>query len=233
MISFELLLTILFVIMIYLIKSNNINSCNVIGISSLFVLFLWVSNINIEDAFNKYIIPKSCNRKLLYKKDCERRENLEIQPKPEIYLNSESRFDLSNSELKTNPEIRQSGTPINNIVQTDASYNLDDDTIKNKILDARLQSKKLPVKKVKPISERPMPLEYSENNYKYNLFDEIGSLGDNNIAHLMKHLSNKNRVAIDNMARQNKYTNINYFAEELNDHANSIWWDDETLEKEF
>ena len=49
----------------------------------------------------------------------------------------------------------------------------------------------------------------------------------------MKHVSNKNRVAIDNMTRQNKYTNINYFAEELNDHANSIWWDDETLEKEF
>jgi hypothetical protein len=82
-------------------------------------------------------------------------------------------------------------------------------------------------------SQRPMPLEYSENNYKINMFDEIGSLGDNKIAHHMKHISNKNRVAIDNYARQNKYTNLNYFADELNEHANSVWWDDDSLEKEF
>ena len=131
------------------------------------------------------------------------------------------------------------------LVDTIQTNNIDD-IIKNKVLNAHSQSKKLlnPIEPItnqtskktlnlKPISERPMPLEYSENNYKYNLFDEIGSLGDNKIAHLMKHVSNKNRVAIDNMARQNKYTNINYFAEELNDHANSVWWDDETLEKEF
>ena len=107
--------------------------------------------------------------------------------------------------------------------------------ITKKVLQARVNSiaAKPAVSVLKPSSSRPMALEYSENNYKNNLFDEIGSLGDNRIAHLMKHVSNKNRVAIDNMSRQNKYTNINYFAEELKDHANSIWWDDETLEKEF
>ena len=62
----------------------------------------------------------------------------------------------------------------------------------------------------------------------------MGSLGDNRLAHLQKKRSNKNREAIDNMARQDKYTNINYLAEELNEHANSVWWDDDVeLEKEF
>ena len=75
--------------------------------------------------------------------------------------------------------------------------------------------------------------EYSENNYKKNIYDGIGSLGDNKIAHLMKYSSNKNRVAIDNMSRQNKYTNINYFTQELNDRANCVWWDDDSLEQEF
>jgi len=77
------------------------------------------------------------------------------------------------------------------------------------------------------------PMEYSENNYKYNIFDGLGSLGDNIIAHHMKHVSNKNRVAIDNFARQNKNTNINYLKGELDEHANSIWWDNDELEQEM
>ena len=82
--------------------------------------------------------------------------------------------------------------------------------------------------------KRPMPLVYSEENYKYNLFDEIGSLGDNLLAHKMKQISNKNREAIDNFSRTySKYSNINYFEQELNDAANSRWWDNPELEKHF
>lgn len=91
-----------------------------------------------------------------------------------------------------------------------------------------------PPKQLLPDSERPKPLEYSENNYLKNIFDEIGSLGDNKLAHRMKYLSNMNRVAIDNRARLDKYTNLNYLTEELDDHANSVWWDDDVaLEKQF
>ena len=77
------------------------------------------------------------------------------------------------------------------------------------------------------------PMEYSENNYKYNMLDNLGSLGDNIIARHMKHVSNKNREAIDNFARQNKNTNINYLKGELDEHANVAWWDDDDLEQEF
>ena len=80
-----------------------------------------------------------------------------------------------------------------------------------------------------------MPLTYSEDNYKYNLFDEIGCHGDNMIAHKMKQISNKNREAMDNFSRTyTKYSNINYFEQELNDAAASRWWDNDTeLEKKF
>ena len=75
---------------------------------------------------------------------------------------------------------------------------------------------------------------YSENNYKYNLYDELGSLADNKLAHLQKKIGNRNREAMDRMARTDKYTNIGYLTAELNAHANSRWWDDDVeLEKEF
>ena len=179
--SFELLLTILFISIIYLIIFEQPNQC-IIGICSLLFITVWASN-NVEGFSIK--------------------EGLRDKTKG------------INKKNKPPGNASPPGNDPNQITNT-------------------LDTKPTPEKpQLKPISERPKQLEYSENNYKYNLFDEIGSLGDNKIAHLMKHVSNKNRVAIDNMTRQNKYTNINYFAEELNDHANSIWWDDETLEKEF
>ena len=50
----------------------------------------------------------------------------------------------------------------------------------------------------------------------------------------MKHMSNKNRQSMDGAARFDKYTNIGYFANELDQAANSRWWDDDVvLEKEF
>ena len=194
--SFELLLTILFISIIYLITFEQPNRC-IIGICSLLFITVWASN-NVKE--------------FSIKEGLQNKKNT-----------TESDEIVSNSVI-----VPLSVTDKQQADTTDA-------IIQEKVLRARSQSKKVPENepKLKPISERPVQLEYSENNYKYNLFDEIGSLGDNKIAHLMKHVSNKNRVAIDNMSRQNKYTNINYFAEELNDHSNSIWWDDETLEKEF
>ena len=211
--SFELLLTILFISIIYLIMHEH-SGLYIIGICSLlFVTVLFSNNTDRGLINNGYPINNGCSFS----------EGLQNKPN----LNSNKAIESTQ------------------LVDTIQTNNIDD-IIKNKVLNAHSQSKKLlnPIEPItnqtakktlnlKPISERPKQLEYSENNYKYNLFDEIGSLGDNKIAHLMKHISNKNRVAIDNMARQNKYTNINYFAEELNDHANSVWWDDETLEKEF
>ena len=88
--------------------------------------------------------------------------------------------------------------------------------------------------KERPMEERPKPLSYSEDNYKEHMYNELGSFGDNEICKKMKHMSNMNRVAMDNMARVNKYTNIAYFEEELNDHENSVWWEDnEELENMF
>jgi hypothetical protein len=78
------------------------------------------------------------------------------------------------------------------------------------------------------------PAEYSENNYKENVFDDIGSMGDNLLAHKMKQISNKNREAMDNFSRmQKKYSNLGLFYEELTDAANSRWWDNDALDDEF
>jgi hypothetical protein len=86
---------------------------------------------------------------------------------------------------------------------------------------------------IKPFSERHMPLEYSEENYKENLFPELSGLADNRLSTLQKFRSNRNRVAMDNQSRQDKYTNIGYFQRELDNTANSRWWDDESLQREF
>jgi hypothetical protein len=78
-----------------------------------------------------------------------------------------------------------------------------------------------------------MPLVYSEDNYKKNTFPELSGLGDNRLVTLQKHRGNKNREAMDRMARTNKYTNIGYLKRELDNTANSRWWDDESLEGSF
>ncbi len=205
--SSELLLSFVFIFMVYLILLKKLEPEYIIGTGSLLFVILWITDDNIMNN-----IYGHCSPKTKIKKNMRRFEGLNEQSVNELISNN-----IDEEAIKTK-------------YQTDASI---DNIINKKVLDARDKSKKIPNKPLIQASERPRPLEYSENNYKYNLFDEIGSLGDNRIAHLMKHVSNKNRVAIDNMARQNKYTNINYFTQELDDHANSIWWDDETLEKEF
>jgi hypothetical protein len=105
--------------------------------------------------------------------------------------------------------------------------------IKKSVDDAN-QAVKKELDQTQELKPKSTHLKYSEDNYKYNIFDEIGSLGDNMLAHKQKQRSNMNRVAMDNFSRmQTKNSNINYFAQELKDAAGSRWWDNEALEDEF
>jgi hypothetical protein len=199
-----------------MVVGQKMESGIVVGMTSLWFVILWIG----WDNMGAWDYNKAVDKTL---------ETCGIKP-----IKSPKRKELEKkiiTQKQVNEDIAIDATDIAEIEADKKETEL----ITKKVLQAKVNSiaDKPAVSVLKPSSSRPMALEYSENNYKKNLFDEIGSLGDNRIAHLMKHVSNKNRVAIDNMSRQNKYTNINYFAEELKDHANSIWWDDETLEKEF
>jgi hypothetical protein len=77
------------------------------------------------------------------------------------------------------------------------------------------------------------PLTYDEYKYRENLFPDASCGGDYLLAEKMKHMGLQPKVSMDAQARVNKYTNYGYLAEELDSHANSRWWDDETLEDEF
>jgi len=81
-----------------------------------------------------------------------------------------------------------------------------------------------------PASDNP---EQTTERLYAELGCDSGSIGDNLIAKKMKQMSSMNKVAIDSYRKQNKNTNMNYFIDELKNHANSVWWDDETLENEF
>jgi hypothetical protein len=61
----------------------------------------------------------------------------------------------------------------------------------------------------------------------------LGCPGDNALAKKMKHMSMKNKAAIDARSRMTKYSFMHLFDEELNDHSNSRWWDNQDLEQYF
>lgn len=199
--SFNLLITVLFIIIIFNVVVNRISSHLIMGTISVWFVILWISwdNMGAWD-YNSIIDttlkacgvkpPKSCRRKKI------------------------------ETKIKKLDEPNQSNPP------SDPEPN-------NELPNNELPNNELPSGLI-PLSKRPMPLEYSENNYKHNLFNELGSLGDNGLAQLQKFRGNLNRVAIDNFARQDKYTNINYMTQDLNEYANSRWWDDDVhLEAKF
>jgi hypothetical protein len=68
-------------------------------------------------------------------------------------------------------------------------------------------------------------------NKLYDL-DE-NSCGDDKLANKMKHMSLKNKQAIINRAKWNKSSFIPFIEEELNNHSNSIWWDNQDYENQF
>jgi len=204
--SFELLLTVLFIIIIYLVIWQKMESNLILGTSSLLFVVLWITwdNMNVFNYNNnKYSKRKEIENKIILNNKIV--ESFEDK-KRKAQADEDETNCITKMIMKAKDSLKEIIIPPSNI-----KSNVDKP----------------------PDKSKPKQLEYSENNYKKNVFDEIGSLGDNNIAHLMKHMSNKNRVAIDNMSRQNKYTNMHYFDQELKDHANSIWWDDESLESEF
>jgi hypothetical protein len=66
-----------------------------------------------------------------------------------------------------------------------------------------------------------------------DLLNDLGSDGDNKLANRMRVVSLKNKEAIINRAKVDRYTNQHYFTEELNNHANSIWWENDDYESLF
>lgn len=173
------------------------------------------NNSNANECFNTGT-GNDRHQELLYKDDEEDEIDSEMN-KIEKKIEDEENKKLEND----NDKMIQSH--LNNTMQKTRTG------IKKTELD-----KKLERNKKREVLVRPMPLVYSEENYKYNLFDEIGCLGDNQLAHKMKQTSNLNREAMDNFARTHtKYANINYFQQELIDAAASVWWDNPMLEKEF
>lgn len=70
----------------------------------------------------------------------------------------------------------------------------------------------------------------SNSKYKERLFNEDeGCIGDNIIARKMKHMSTMSKRAQDARARSNK-TKSDLFEEELEEHANRRWWDNQDYE---
>lgn len=140
-----------------------------------------------------------------------------------INYNNDKTYNKS-SKVKSEPILNRT-----NDCLYDDQDNIDDDELK------QIKMKIKEAFKVTDVVEiYKKPVTYSEENYKKNIFSELSSSGDTLLATQMKHMSNKNREAIDNFSRmRTKYSNLHYFENELNDTANTRWWDDDDLESEF
>lgn len=204
--SFELLLTFLFMIIIYMVVVNGIPSEFVVGAASLWFVILWVGFDNLkmcETSITNGVFGLKNSRKCREIKNKIKKEKDKNQ---DIVKESEKKKEMEQETKK----------------------------ITERIEKANAESKQ-EIKKVEhPPPKKHTKLVYSENNYKYNIFDDLGCDGDNKLAHKMKHTSNLNREAMDNFSRmQTKYSNIGYFEQELKEHAASRWWDNPELEDEF
>ena len=216
--SLELLLTFVFVVVIFLVVGNGIPSEMIIGVAALWVVIAWIGfdNMNMWDNFN-FLPFSQCGFK---RKKRVRFHKGIIDNEKKKEKKKERQKESMNNKKDINKNI-------------DMNRNIDTEKkIKEAVESAFKESN---VNKPEPKRQQPCSMTYSEDNYKYNLFDEIGCLGDNKLAHKMKQVSNKNREAMDNFSRTyTKYSNINYLEQELKDAAASQgWWDNEELEKEF
>ena len=238
--SLELLFTFLFVIIIIFVTSKNLPSELVVGACALWFTILWIGFDNMGKWENSPINQALVNCNLITSKETlEKRKGI----KEALENNSNDKPTVRFSEALQNDEISKQTILTNNI--NDMTKTIEDNLIQKK-LDNSLKmaqgkntdtdsSNKAVLGAVNPHiddtvqRENPMPLTYSEENYKYNLFDGLGSRGDNLYAHKMKQTSNKNREAMDNFSRTySKYSNINYLEQELNDASASYgWWDDD------
>ena len=207
--SFELLLVVLFVVVIFM-SVQGLPRENLLGTASLVFVMLWIGWDNVGAWDNEGFLDR-----LLAKVGLRRSADKHSR---EYTHEREYSHDVQKKKSNVSEDI------------TDEELTQKIEALLNKAPATDTKSK-IPVPK--PMSERPEGLIYSEGNYKDNMFPELGGKGDNELSQRMKFMSNQARVSIDNQARVNKYTNIGYIKEELDNHAASRWWDDETLEGEF
>jgi hypothetical protein len=123
-----------------------------------------------------------------------------------------------------------------------ADRNIDDD-IKNDILKMQKENeKKLDDCRKKYIDEKKrgdrLYLKYGDPepnsiDFLYYGNDNSPLYGDDKLTYRMYAMSQKNKQALVNRAMWNKNSILPYFEEELRNHADSVWWDDDTLEGEF
>ena len=67
----------------------------------------------------------------------------------------------------------------------------------------------------------------------YDMFYEKKCSGDTRIARRMSHMATMPKRAIEARSRLDKYALAPFLEEELEQHANSIWWENEELEHMF
>jgi hypothetical protein len=70
-------------------------------------------------------------------------------------------------------------------------------------------------------------------DFLYHNDDDHPLLGDDKLTFKMLDSGKKNKRAMLNRAMWDKNSFIPYLEEELQNHSESIWWDDETLDNEF
>jgi len=67
----------------------------------------------------------------------------------------------------------------------------------------------------------------------YEMYHPKGCSGDTMIAKRMSYMATMPKRAINTRARLDKYALAPYLEEELEQHANSIWWEQDSLEEQF
>lgn len=77
-------------------------------------------------------------------------------------------------------------------------------------------------------------LSHRMKSYKKNEPYAIeGCMGDTLIAEKMKHMSTMPKRSIDARAKFDKYASLHLFDEELHEHQNRRWWDNQDYEMVF
>lgn len=215
--SMELFLLLLFIVIIYLVVVNKLPSDMLLGAIALWFTIMWIGFDN-SGSWKSFDLLKSLgitqynrsnifNKKYLYRM-------IEPQQKT-LYKQSLNKQPIKPQLKNTQKETSQILSPNNK------TTNKEQHNTPSQVSDTEFE-------------KQMQPIVYSEENYKYNMFDELGSLGDNALAHKMKQTSNLNRQAIDNFSRmQTKNSTINYFVQELKESENIHWWENEELEDEF
>ena len=77
--------------------------------------------------------------------------------------------------------------------------------------------------------------KYEKPDKKNNLYDNdpSGLVGDDIFTNRVVEMNKRSKDALDNRAMWDKTTFIPYLEEELQEHAGSVWWDDDALENMF